>query len=167
MINTFEALNDILGQQVLYQPSKTSMCTHIELVCTHIRVTTLKHHTLEVPNANLHQKKEGPTHLNKRIHSKEYHCLHKKITHTIHIQVQIHKEEVGLCINIIKSKGPIVVTKFDATSRCLKYYYLNSTLNSILTESLCLPSWIKNVIIREIIEIERELKFELKKVQHA
>ena len=75
----------------------------IELLCKHIRGSMLKHHTLEVHKA-FYTTKKKPTHLNKEYTQDEHHCLHKKITHTIRIQVQMHKEgSWSLCINIIWS----------------------------------------------------------------
>jgi hypothetical protein len=59
---TFKALNNILGQQVLHQPSQMSMYTKVESICTHLRRLTLKHSTHEVPNTILHPKRlDQPT----------------------------------------------------------------------------------------------------------
>ena len=91
----------------------------------------LNHHTLEVPNALLH-----PTKLYQPIYTREYtpnkhHCLHKKPF--IHIQIQIDWDGGFLCINKVTSKGPIVITIFDDTSRYqnLQVFKLNSQFNFV------------------------------------
>jgi hypothetical protein len=93
----------------------------------------LKHHTLEVPNAFLHSTK-----LDQPIYTGEYtpnkhHCLHNKKQPFIHIQIQIDWEGYFLCIDKITSKGPIVITIFDDTSRYqnLQVFKLNSQFHFV------------------------------------
>ena len=89
-------------------------------------------HTLEVPNAFLHPKRWDRVTLTKEYTHNEHHCLKQLLLQT-YIQVQKLGRKVGLCIDKVASKGPIVVTKSDATRRDhnLLLFKLNSQFHTI------------------------------------
>ena len=66
-------------------------------------------------------------------------------------------KEVGICINIIASKGVIVVPNYYPTSGYQNLLLSNSTLNSTQLEFHSYPSWIKNLIIRRTNKVELHL----------
>ena len=89
-------------------------------------------HTLEVPNAFLHPKRWDRVTLTKEYTHNEHHCLKQLLLQT-YIQVRKLGRKVGLCIDKVASKGPIVVTKSDATRRDhnLLLFKLNSQFHTI------------------------------------
>ena len=110
---------------MLHQPSKTSMCTQIELVCTYIRGLTSKHHTLEVRNAFLHSKNWTNSLKQKNTSKMNIIAYIKRPS----LQVQIDRVGFAL-INCIK--GPTVDAKFDASSRYQNFlpFKLNSQFHT-------------------------------------
>ena len=114
---------------------------------------------LEVPNAFLHPKRWDHVTLTREYTQNEHHCLKRPLIQT-YIQAHIGwgGGQVGICINKIASKGPIVVTKFDATRSIITSYDSNSTLNSIPSEFHSSHPQIKNLTTREFDKVELPLE---------